>query len=165
MFPALTGDVTTTAGALATTVGSIGGKAVSLGAALTTTGAGAPTLAFPAAPYTFTFPAASGTLAELGLAQTWALGQTFSATATFADSGTWTSSGIVNNSPIKFATYTIGALPACSAGLLGSAAVVSNGTAYGTGTYGSAVSATGIVTRSVLCTNTAGATTYAWAYN
>lgn len=61
--------------------------------------------------------------------------------------------------------YTIGTLPTCTAGLQGAVASVSNGTAYGTGTYGSAVSATGAVTRSVLCTNTAGATTYAWAYN
>lgn len=60
---------------------------------------------------------------------------------------------------------TIASLPTCSATLLGSVAVVSNGTAYGTGTYGSAVSATGAVTRKVFCTNTAGATTYAWAYN
>lgn len=33
---------------------------------------------------------------------------------------------------------------------------------YATGTYGSAVSATGAVTRHVLCTNTAAPTTYAW---
>lgn len=67
--------------------------------------------------------------------------------------------------PEKLATYTIAGLPTCNSTLLGSTAVVSNGTAYATGTYGSAVSATGIVTRSVICTNTAGATTYAWAYN
>ena len=77
--PAHTGDMTNAAGSLATTVGSIGGKAVSLGAALTTTGAGAPTLAFPSSPYTFTYPASSGTLAELGLAQTWTGAQTFPA--------------------------------------------------------------------------------------
>lgn len=60
---------------------------------------------------------------------------------------------------------TISALPACDAASLGQSALVSNGTDYATGTYGSAVLATGIVTRSILCTNTAGATTYAWAYN
>jgi len=60
---------------------------------------------------------------------------------------------------------TIVALPTCSATTLGSLAVVSNGTAYATGTYGSAVSSTGAVTRVVVCTNTGGATTYAWAYN
>ena len=38
-FPALTGDVTTTAGSLATTVGAIGGKTVSLAGAFSTTGA------------------------------------------------------------------------------------------------------------------------------
>jgi hypothetical protein len=38
-FPALTGDVTNTAGALATTVGKIGGNAVSLAGAFTTSGA------------------------------------------------------------------------------------------------------------------------------
>lgn len=62
-------------------------------------------------------------------------------------------------------TSTIAALPTCGASTLGAIATVSNGTAYGTGTYGSAVSATGAVTRVVACTNTAGATTYAWAYN
>ena len=62
-------------------------------------------------------------------------------------------------------TSTIAALPTCAAATLGAVALVSNGTAYGTGTYGSAVSATGAVTRVVACTNTGGATTYAWAYN
>jgi len=76
-FPALTGDVTTTAGSLATTVGAIGGKAVSLGGALTTTGAATPTLAFGASgAYTYTFPANNGTLAELNLAQTFTQPQT-----------------------------------------------------------------------------------------
>lgn len=60
---------------------------------------------------------------------------------------------------------TIAGLPVCSATLLGAISMISNGTAYGTGTYGSAVSATGAVTRKVLCTNTGGATTYAWAYD
>ena len=60
---------------------------------------------------------------------------------------------------------TIATLPSCTAALQGAVATVSNGTAYATGTYGSAVSATGAVTREVLCTNTGGATTYAWAYN
>ena len=66
---------------------------------------------------------------------------------------------------MELAAYTIATLPTCNVALLGGVAIVSNGTAYATGTYGSAVSATGIVTRSVICTNTAGATTYAWAYN
>lgn len=66
---------------------------------------------------------------------------------------------------LKLPSSTIAALPTCNATVLGSIAVVSNGTAYATGTYGSAVSATGAVTRVVVCTNTAGATTYAWAYN
>jgi hypothetical protein len=60
---------------------------------------------------------------------------------------------------------TIATLPTCTAALQGAIATVSNGTAYGTGTYGSAVSATGAVSRTVMCTNTGGATTYAWAYN
>jgi hypothetical protein len=67
--------------------------------------------------------------------------------------------------PMVPATSTIAGLPTCAAGILGAIAVVSDGTAFGTGTYGSAVSATGAVTRKVLCTNTAGATTYAWAYD
>lgn len=62
-------------------------------------------------------------------------------------------------------TVTIATLPSCSAALQGARAVVTDGTAYATGTYGSAVSATGAVTRPVVCTNTGGATTYAWAYN
>ena len=62
-------------------------------------------------------------------------------------------------------SLTIATLPTCSAALLGDLAVVSNGTAYATGTYGSGVSITGAVTRVVVCTNTLGATTYAWAYN
>jgi hypothetical protein len=66
---------------------------------------------------------------------------------------------------LGLASYTIATLPACSAALLGDIATVSNGTAYATGTYGSAVSATGALTRVVMCANTAGATTYAWAYN
>jgi hypothetical protein len=62
-------------------------------------------------------------------------------------------------------TSTIANLPTCGASTLGAIATVSNGTAYATGTYGSAVSATGAVTRVVACVNTGGATTYAWAYN
>ena len=62
-------------------------------------------------------------------------------------------------------TSTIAALPTCGASTFGAIALVNNGTAYATGTYGSAVSATGAVTRVVACTNTGGATTYAWAYN
>lgn len=79
--------------------------------------------------------------------------------------GTTTSVPATFNSTVKLASYTIVGLPACNASLLGSTATVSNGTNYATGTYGSAVSATGAVTRQVLCTNTGGATTYAWAYN
>lgn len=66
---------------------------------------------------------------------------------------------------VQLPVSTIANLPTCGASLLGALDVVSNGTAYATGTYGSAVSATGAVTRVVVCTNTAGATTYAWAYN
>jgi len=66
---------------------------------------------------------------------------------------------------IALPTSTIAALPTCAAALNGALAAVTNGTAYATGTYGSAVSATGAVTRSVICTNTGGATTFAWAYN
>jgi len=66
---------------------------------------------------------------------------------------------------VQLSVSTIANLPTCAAALNGAFAAVSNGTAYGTGTYGSAVSATGAVTRSVVCTNTGGATTYAWAYN
>lgn len=66
---------------------------------------------------------------------------------------------------LALSAYTIATLPTCNASLLGDLATISNGTAYATGTYGSAVGSTGIVTRVVVCTNTAGATTYAWAYN
>ena len=66
---------------------------------------------------------------------------------------------------VQTTAYTIATLPTCDATTLGARATISNGTAYATGTYGSAVSATGILTRAVMCANTAGATTYAWAYN
>jgi hypothetical protein len=66
---------------------------------------------------------------------------------------------------VQTTAFTIATLPTCDATTLGARATISNGTAYATGTYGSAVSATGILTRAVMCANTAGATTYAWAYN
>lgn len=66
---------------------------------------------------------------------------------------------------VRTPLLTIATLPTCAVGILGARATVSDGTAFGVGTYGAAVGATGIVTRTVLCTNTAGATTYAWAYN
>lgn len=66
---------------------------------------------------------------------------------------------------VQTTAFTIATLPTCDATTLGARATISNGTAYGTGTYGSAVSGTGILTRAVMCANTAGATTYAWAYN
>lgn len=55
---------------------SLGGT-LTTAAALTTTGAGAPTLAFPGSSFTYTHPANSGTLAEVGFAQTWTAAQTF----------------------------------------------------------------------------------------
>lgn len=78
--------------------------------------------------------------------------------------------------PLQLKSSTIASLPTCNAGLLGSIVTVSNGlgwpTTWGTasasvpaGFPGTAVSATGAVTRSVICTNTGGSTTYAWAYN
>jgi hypothetical protein len=67
--------------------------------------------------------------------------------------------------PISPGYYTIGTLPTCNIGLLGTDTEISNGTAYAVGTYGSAVVATGAVDRHVLCTNTAGPTVYGWAYN
>lgn len=66
---------------------------------------------------------------------------------------------------VTLSTQTIATLPVCNPANLGSIATVSDGTTYGVGTYGSAVGGAGIVTRKVLCTNTAGATTYAWAYD
>jgi hypothetical protein len=54
-----------------------GSNTITLGASLTTTGAGAPTLAFPSSSFTYTLPSSSGTLAELGLAQTFSAAQTF----------------------------------------------------------------------------------------
>jgi hypothetical protein len=76
-LPAFTGDATTSAGSCATVVGSIGGHTVTLAGALTTTGTGPTTLAFPSTTATFTFPAASASLAQLGL-------NTFTKTQTFA---------------------------------------------------------------------------------
>jgi hypothetical protein len=65
-----------------------GSSTLTLGASLVTTGAGAPTLAFPGSAFTYTYPGATGTLAELGLAQTW------SATQTFADGSAFSSTGL-----------------------------------------------------------------------
>lgn len=65
-----------------------GSNTLTLGAALTTTGAGAPTLAFPGSSFTYTYPGNTGTLAELGLAQTW------TATQTFADGSAFSSTGL-----------------------------------------------------------------------
>lgn len=89
-MPALTGDVTNTGGSLATTVGAIGGKSVSLGANFTTTGAGAPTLAFPASSYTYTYPGATSTLAALGVAQSWSANQMFGSGNLIINSGSAT---------------------------------------------------------------------------
>ena len=64
---------------------------------------------------------------------------------------------------------TIAALPTCNATLQGAIASVTDGAAWtaaaSAGIAGAPVTTTGIVTRQVICTNTAGATTYAWAYN
>ncbi len=59
-FPAMTGDVTNTAGSLATVVGKIGGQTVSLGGAFTTSGANSLTITTTGAT-ALTFPT-SGTL-------------------------------------------------------------------------------------------------------
>lgn len=63
---------------------------------------------------------------------------------------------------------TIANLPTCNAALQGAIASVSNGAAWtaaaSAGIGGAPVTTTGIVTRMVICTNTGGATTYAWAY-
>lgn len=64
--------------------------------------------------------------------------------------------------PVK---YTIGTLVTCDAATLGAYSTVTDGADYDTGKYGSAVGAAGAVTRKVLCTNTAGPTIYAWAYD
>jgi len=52
----------------------------------------------------------------------------------------------------------IASLPACGATTIGYA-VVNNGTAYATGTYGSTVSATGALTRPIFCNGSN------WVYN
>ncbi len=67
----LTGDGTAgpAAGPAALTVSKIGGKAVTLGGALTTTGTGPTTLALPSGAATFTYPAATSTLASLAGAE------------------------------------------------------------------------------------------------
>jgi hypothetical protein len=72
--------------------------------------------------------------------------------------------GVTYDFPVD-SLLTIATLPTCNAALQGVTKSVSNGTAFGTGAYGAAVSATGAVTRRVLCTNTAGPTSYAWAYD
>ncbi len=79
--------------------------------------------------------------------------------------GTYGGPAIYANGPVQIVPVAISALLSCALGTLGSTAIVNNGTAFGTGTYGSAVSATGAVTRKVICTNTGGSSTYAWAYD
>jgi hypothetical protein len=110
-FPAMTGDVTNTAGALATTVGSIGGKSVTLGAGLTTTGAGAATLAFGASTQTYTFPSATATLAQLG-AQTFTGAQTFPASGIILD-GSSTGATTLTSANASATNYTL-TLPAAN---------------------------------------------------
>lgn len=95
---------------------------------------------------------------------TWSASQIFSGAATFSSTVAINGSLTLGGS-FKLDVVTIATLPQCNSLLLGSLFTVSNGTAYATGTYGSAVSATGAVTRVVICTNTGGSTTYAWAYN
>ena len=132
-MPALTGDVTNSAGALATVVGAIGGKSVSLGAALTTTGAGAPTLAFPASSYTYTYPSATSTLGALSVAQSWSANQTFgtgnliinggsstAGVATVTAGGVVSSVGFAASSDVQ--TGTDNTKPVTSSALSGSAA-------------------------------------------
>lgn len=110
------------------------GKTITLGASLTTTGTGAPTLAFPSSTYTYTFPASSGTLAELGLAQTWSALQTYSAGLTVS-AGTTTLSalstaGLVTNTAagaLGTVTGTDNYVPHWSSGTLASGLLFDNG--------------------------------------
>ncbi|MGB5086238.1 MAG: hypothetical protein WBO09_16945 [Methylocystis silviterrae] len=79
------------------------------------------------------------------------------------------SGNILLNGTIIKKLYTVAAganaLPACTAALNGAMATVSDGVSYASGIYGARVGSLGAVTRNVLCTNTTGPTTYAWAYN
>ena len=83
--PALTGDVTNTAGSLATTVGKIGGMSVTLAGSLTTSGAYGLTLTTTGAT-SVTLPT-SGTLAALSGTNTW--------TGTQTPNGTSSALGVV----------------------------------------------------------------------
>lgn len=60
---------------------------------------------------------------------------------------------------------TIAALPACNAGIRGMLRVVTDGTQYGVGGYGTPVGAANTVVRQVMCSDTAGIGVYAWYYN
>jgi len=77
--------------------------------------------------------------------------------------------GTASAAYVALPNSTIANLPTCSAALQGAIASVSNGAAWSAaasaGIAGAPVTTTGIVTRVVVCTNTGGATTYAWAYN
>jgi hypothetical protein len=78
-------------------------------------------------------------------------------------------SGSTVSTYIQLPNSTIANLPTCGAGNQGAIASVSNGAAWSAaasaGIAGAPVTTTGAVTRAVICTNTGGATTYAWAYN
>lgn len=76
--------------------------------------------------------------------------------------------GTASAAYVALPNSTIANLPTCNAALQGAIASVSNGAAWtaaaSAGIGGAPVTTTGIVTRVVVCTNTAGAATYAWAY-
>jgi len=96
-MPALTGDVTNTAGSLATTVGAIGGKTVSLSGSLTTTGAFNPIFAIPSSS-TWTFPSGGGTLGLLN-ANTTGTAANVTGTVAIANGGTNATSSAAGTIP------------------------------------------------------------------
>lgn len=121
------------------------GKTITIGANLTTTGAGAPTLAFPASSFTYTYPLASSTLlATNGSGSSLTFG-----TGSLSLAGGLTTSGAFNSTFTMTGTTavtfpTAGTL-ATTTGALTPSSVASTGAVSGTtGTFSAGINSTAI---------------------
>lgn len=125
MMPALTGDVTNTAGSLATTVGKIGGNAVSLGGAFTMSGA-----------FTFTGTVTGNTSVTFPTSGT--LATTAGTVASFSAGST----GFTPNTATTGAVTLAGNLGLANGGTNASLTASNGGIFYSTGTAGAILAGT-----------------------